>query len=102
MCFEGKGMVMGKMSEMMKECDPEMMMAMMPQCLELMVENLPEEKRKDFVLKIMEILLEKGHEDRHEEDQEPGNPKDTVPPRARTNRRVLDCVSYAGFVRRHG
>ncbi len=69
MCFEGKGMMLHSMSEMLKGCTPEMMKEMMPQCLEMVIEYIPEEERKDFVLRMMEILLDKGLKGMSEEEK---------------------------------
>ncbi len=39
---------------------PQMMMGMMPQCLKIMLPNMPKEKRIDFVLEIVATLMEHG------------------------------------------
>ncbi len=38
----------------------QMMMSMMPQCLKIMLPNMPKEKRIDFVLEIVATLMEHG------------------------------------------
>jgi hypothetical protein len=45
----------GEMSMM-----PQMMTEMMPQCLRVMLPNMPKEKRIDFVLKMVTTLVEQG------------------------------------------
>lgn len=67
MMGEGEGGMMGMMSKMMeggKETEtpmmPQMMMEMMPQCLKMMLPNVPKEKRIDFVLNMVTTLLEQG------------------------------------------
>ncbi|HEA65312.1 hypothetical protein LCGC14_2496820 [marine sediment metagenome] len=57
---EGEGGMMGMMSKMMEGDKPEMMMEMMPQCLKMMLPNIPKEKRIDFVLKMVTTLIEQG------------------------------------------
>jgi hypothetical protein len=39
---------------------PQMMMEMMPKCLEMMLPNVPAEKKIDFVLKMVTSLVEHG------------------------------------------
>jgi hypothetical protein len=46
----------GKETTMM----PQMMTEMMPKCLEMMLPNMPNENRVDFVMKMVTILMEKG------------------------------------------
>jgi len=64
---EEGGDMMGIMSNMMpggKEMRipmmPAMMMEMMPQCLTMIFPNMPEEKRIDFILKMVGTLMEQG------------------------------------------
>ncbi len=38
----------------------KMMMGMMPQCLKVMLPNMPKEKRVDFVLEMVTTLVEHG------------------------------------------
>lgn len=64
---EGESGMMGMMSKMMGGNDekettmmPHMMMEMMPKCLEMMLPSIPKEKRVDFVLKMVTILMEQG------------------------------------------
>ncbi|GAJ07733.1 unnamed protein product [marine sediment metagenome] len=45
----------GEMSMM-----PQMMMKMMPQCLRMMLPDMPKEKRIDFVLRMVTTLVEQG------------------------------------------
>lgn len=52
--MKGKGQE-GEMSMM-----PQMMTEMMPHCLEMMVPKVPKEKRIDFVLKMVNTLIEQG------------------------------------------
>jgi hypothetical protein len=52
----GGGEGEGGMMEMM----PQMMTEMMPQCLKMMLPNIPKEKRIDFVLKMVTTLMEQG------------------------------------------
>lgn len=73
---EGQGGPMGMMSKMMeggekKEAPmmPHMMMEMMPRCLEMMLPNMPKEKRIDFVLKMVTILMEQGSMGMSEEEK---------------------------------
>jgi hypothetical protein len=49
---EGSGGMMGMM--------PQMMSAMVPQCLTMMLPSIPKEQRIEFVLKMVTILLEQG------------------------------------------
>jgi hypothetical protein len=64
---EGEGGMMGMMSKMMgggKETEmpmmPQMMTEMMPRCLKMMLPNVPKEKRVDFVLRMVDTLMEQG------------------------------------------
>ncbi len=64
---KGEGGMMGMMSKMMeggKEGEmpmmPKMMMGMMPQCVKIMLPNMPKEKRLDFVLEMVTTLVEQG------------------------------------------
>ena len=52
--------MMGKMSTMMEGCGPEMMMDSMTQCVGMMFQHIPKEKRTDFVLKTVATLLDQG------------------------------------------
>ncbi len=52
--------MMGMMSKMMEECEPEMMMDMMPHCFGMMLPKMPKEKRMDVVLKMVGTLVEQG------------------------------------------
>ena len=56
MMGEGKGGMM------------EMMMGMMPQCLTMMLPNMAQEKRRDFVLIMITTLVEQGCAGMSEED----------------------------------
>jgi len=61
MCCEGKGTttdMAGMMSKMMKGCDPDMMIDMMPQCVGMMLQHIQKEKRTDFVLKTVTTLMD--------------------------------------------
>jgi hypothetical protein len=74
---EGESGMMGMMSKMMgsdKEKEmpmmPQMMTEMMPQCLKMMLPNIPKEKRIDFVLKMVTTLMEQGSVGMSEEEKE--------------------------------
>ena len=54
-----------EMGSMMHDMMPKMMggedsMGMMPQCSRMMLPNMPNEKRIDFVLKMVDTLMEQG------------------------------------------
>ncbi len=83
----GKGGMMGKMMEkffadMTAEDKQKMMgmmgggegeggmMGMMPQCLKVMLPNMPQEKRIDFMLEIVATLMEHGCADMSNEEKE--------------------------------
>jgi len=57
---------MGMMSKMMgwnekkNNYDAQLMMDMMPGCLEMRLSSMPKEKRVDFVMKMAAILMEQG------------------------------------------
>jgi hypothetical protein len=64
---DGESGMMGMMSKMMgggveKETTmmPQMMTEMMPKCLEMLLPTIPKERRVDFVMKMVAILMEKG------------------------------------------
>ena len=64
---EGEGGKMGMMSKMMgggekreKSMMPQMMVEMMPMCIKMMVPNMPKDKRIDFVIKMINTLMEQG------------------------------------------
>lgn len=69
----GKG-VMSQMSGSGKEPQipsmPEMMMEMMPRCLEVIMPNIPKEKRSDFISKMITTLIEQGCADMSEKEKE--------------------------------
>jgi hypothetical protein len=56
---ENGGGMMGMMSGMMAGAQGTEI-TMMPQCLSMMLPNIPKEQRIDFVLKMVTILLEQG------------------------------------------
>jgi hypothetical protein len=70
--------MMGMMSRMMgssKEGEaptmmPQMMEEMMPRCIEIMLPHLPEEAKVSFVLKMVEIMMEKASEGMSDEKKE--------------------------------
>jgi len=64
----GMGTVMKESSKEM-EMMPSMMMEMMPQCLTMMLPKVPKEKRIDFVLKMISILVEQGYAGLSEEEK---------------------------------
>ncbi len=62
---EGGGGMMDMMSEMMGGGEGEggrmdMMSIMIPQCLRMMLPDMPQEKRIDFVLEMVTTLMEQG------------------------------------------
>jgi hypothetical protein len=64
---EREGGMMGMMDKMMEGGEekeaammPQMMTEMMPKCLEMMLPNMPNEKKVDFVMKMVSILMEQG------------------------------------------
>lgn len=64
---EEDGGMMKMMSDMMpggKEVQmpmmPAMMMEMMPRCLTMILPNIPKEQRIDFILRMVETLMEQG------------------------------------------
>ena len=68
---------MGMMDKMMgasKEGEmpmmPQMMTEMMPQCLKMILPNMPKEKRIDFILKMVTCLMEQGRVGMSEEEKE--------------------------------
>ena len=72
----GEGGMMGMMSRMKeggKEMEmpmmPQMMVKMMPQCLEIMLPNIPVEKRMDFVSNMVAALVEHGSAGMSEEER---------------------------------
>jgi hypothetical protein len=66
---------MDPMSEMSKCCEgetpmmPSMMTEMMPQCLSMMLPKLPKESRRDFVLKMVTIMMDKGRQGMSDEEK---------------------------------
>lgn len=73
---EGQGGMMGMMSEMMgggQETEtpmmPQMMMEMMPQCMKMMLPNMPKEKRIEFVLEMTAALIEQGSDGMSKEEK---------------------------------
>ena len=78
-CCEGEGGMTGMMSKMMagekggKEEEmpmmARMMTEMMPHCLEMMLPKVPKYKRTDFVLKMVETLMEQGRSRMSEEEK---------------------------------
>ncbi len=54
----------GKMAMM-----PQMMVEMMPHCLTMMLPSVPKEKRIDFVMNMVGILMEKGCVEMSEEEK---------------------------------
>jgi hypothetical protein len=57
------GMMAGMMGEHKMEgmpSMPQMMEKMMPHCLEMMLPQMPKEKRGDFALKLIKALIENG------------------------------------------
>ena len=66
-------MMMGMMSDSKgkggKEMEMPMMMEMMPQCLTMMLPNMPKEKRIDFVLIMITTLVEQGCTGMSEEEK---------------------------------
>ncbi len=72
MCCEGKGTtmdMMGMMSKMMEGCGPDMMVDMMPQCLGMIFQYIPKEKRSDFALKTISTLMEQASAGMSEEEK---------------------------------
>jgi len=69
MCSEGKGGMEGMMSQMMEECSPEMMIDMMPQCIGMMLQHIPKEKRTDFVLKAITTLIDEVSTEMSEDEK---------------------------------
>ena len=71
---EGKGGMMDKMMGGGQGAEmpmmPQMMMGMMPQCLKIMLPNMPKEKRIDFVLEIVTTLMEHSCADISDEEKE--------------------------------
>ncbi len=74
---EGEGGMMGMMSKMMgggqgteMSMMPQMMMGMMPQCLKIMLPNMPKEKRIDFMLEIVATLVEHSCADMSNKEKE--------------------------------
>ncbi|MDG6243886.1 MAG: hypothetical protein QCH31_05785 [Methanolobus sp.] len=66
----------GMMSKMMQANEgagmsmmPNMMMEMMPNCLNIMLPNVPAEERTEFVLKMVEVLVEKGSQGMSEDER---------------------------------
>lgn len=59
-CGEGQGDMKGKMSNMMQGCKPEMMTEMMSHCIGMMLQKMPKEKRKDFILNMVGTLAKEG------------------------------------------
>ena len=57
------------MSKMMEGCDPDMMRDMMPQCVGLMLQHIPKEKRPDFVLKTVTTLMDEGSTEMSEDEK---------------------------------
>jgi len=72
MCCEGKGTMpdmMGMMSKMMEGSGPDMMIDMMPQCLGMIFQHIPKEKRSNFALKTISTLMEQGLAGMSEEEK---------------------------------
>ncbi len=57
---EMMGKTMEKFFPGMTAEDKQKMMGMMPQCLKVMLPNMPKEKRVDFVLEMVTTLVEHG------------------------------------------
>ena len=73
---EGQGGMMVMMSKMTgggKETEmpmmPQMMMQMMPQCLRMMLPNVANERRVDFVSQMIDTLMEQGCAGMSEEEK---------------------------------
>ena len=73
---EGKGGMPPMMSKMMGGGEdgqapmmPEMMMHMMPHCLEFMLPKLEKEKRADFVLRLVQVGAKQGCAEMSEEEK---------------------------------
>lgn len=49
---------------------PQMMMGMMPRCLEMMLPNIPEDKRSVFVLEMVASLVKQGSAGMGDEEKE--------------------------------
>ena len=74
---EDKGGMMGMMSKMTDggnamdmPMGPQMMMKMMPQCLEIILPTVPKYKRIDFILKMDATLMQQGYVGLTEEEKE--------------------------------
>ena len=69
----GEGGMMSKMMEDNKgegmAMMPNMMMEMMPNCLNIMLPKVPVEERTNFVLKMVGILVEQGSEGMSEDEK---------------------------------
>lgn len=68
-CCEDMGEMKGMMSKMMEGHSTDMMMEMMPKCLGMMLEKMPQEQRTEVVKKLFSVLLEKGGAGMTEEDK---------------------------------
>ncbi len=72
MWCEGKGTttdMAGMLSKMMEGCGPAMMIDMMPQCIGMMLQHIPKEKRTDFVLKTVTTLMEEVSAEMSEDEK---------------------------------
>jgi hypothetical protein len=68
-CCGDMGEMEGMMSKMMGSGSTEMMMEMMPECLGMMLNKMPQEKRAEVVKKLFSVLLDKGCTGMTEEDK---------------------------------
>jgi hypothetical protein len=66
---EGGDDMMAMMSKMMEGCEPGMMTEMMSHCLGMMLQKMPQEKRMEFVLKMVVILKEQGSSGMSDEEK---------------------------------
>jgi hypothetical protein len=63
------GNMMDMMPKMMGGCSSEMMMEMMPKCLEMMLAQFPEDKRVELIKKMISVLMEHGGAGMTEEER---------------------------------